>query len=246
MPANAAYALGVIILMGIVAFATLRSGQILRTWTPAGNLLLSVPDNLARLLLIALGVGLGVTVGPGPAALGWQTAHLGQDIALGLIAGLLLALALNGLGKLAVRRWGEGVVSTRLVQCILPAGRAEWPGVLLALLPAAALEELLFRSLPLGGIGWLISSPGPHGAAAAGWWLLWPLSLLFGLLHWPQGGWGVAGTTLAAVLLSVLFLASGSIWLPLAAHYAMNVHQLVAAKRSGLQPLRAGASAARG
>ena len=239
MPAKAVYTLGVIILMGIVAFATFRSGQMLRAWTPPGNLMLSVPDNLARLLLLALGLGLGATAGPGPAALGWQTAHLGQDIALGLVTGLLLALTLNGLGKLAVQRWGEEVASTRLVQCILPAGRAEWPGVLLALLPAAAIEELLFRSLPLGGIGWLISSAGPHSAAGAGWWLLWPLSLLFGLLHWPQGGWGVAGTTLAAVFLSVLFLASGSIWLPLAAHYAMNVHQLAAAKRSGLQPLRA-------
>ena len=99
----------------------------------------------------------------------------------------------------------------------------------LALLPAAMLEELLFRSLPLGGLTWLVA---PH-------WLLWPLAVFFGLLHWPQGGWGVAGTMLAAILLSLLFLATGSIWPPLAAHYVMNLLQVAVAVRAGVRPLRA-------
>jgi uncharacterized protein len=228
-PANAIFALGLIALMGAVSYFTLRSGQILRTWTPPFNLMLTVADNVARLVLVLLCIVLGVTAGPGPAALGWQTAHVGLDLAVGLIAGLLLALMLNWSGRLAVRTWGPAVASTRMLQCIMPADRLEWAGVLIALLPAAALEELLFRSLPLGGLGWWLSP----------WWLLWPLALLFGLLHWPQGAWGVAGTTLAAVCLGLLFLITGSIWVVLAAHYAMNVHQLLAAKRSGLLPLRA-------
>ncbi len=98
----------------------------------------------------------------------------------------------------------------------------------LALLPAAALEELLFRSLPLGGLAWLIEPQ----------WLMWPLALFFGLLHWPQGGWGVTGTTLAAIMLSLLFLATGSIWPPLATHYVMNVLQVAVAVRTGVRPLR--------
>ena len=53
--------------------------------------------------------------------------------------------------------------------------------------------------------------------------LLWPLALLFGALHRPQGGWGVVGTTLAAFALALLFLLTGGIWAPLAAHYVMNV-----------------------
>jgi membrane protease YdiL (CAAX protease family) len=111
---------------------------------------------------------------------------------------------------------------------MMPINRKEWAGVLLALLPAAALEELLFRSLPLGGLTWLISP----------WWLLWPLALLFGLLHWPQGGWGVTGTAITAVVLSLLFLGTGSIWVPLAAHYTMNTFQFAAAKLSGIESLR--------
>jgi membrane protease YdiL (CAAX protease family) len=63
---------------------------------------------------------------------------------------------------------------------------------------------------------------------------------LFGLMHWPQGGWGVAGATSVGVLLSFLFLGTGSLWAAMAAHYAMNVHQLVTAHRAGLAPLRAG------
>ena len=111
----------------------------------------------------------------------------------------------------------------------LPASGREWAGVLMALVPAAALEELLFRSLPLAGLTWLVSP----------WWLLWPLALLFGFLHWPQGWWGVVGTALAAMALSALFLVSGHIWVPLIAHYTMNVLQLVLAARMGVRPLRA-------
>jgi membrane protease YdiL (CAAX protease family) len=205
-----------------------RSGLALRTWTPRSNLLLSLPDNVARLALVTLCILLGITVGPGPAALGWQTSRLGQDLVLGVVLGLAFAGMLNLGGRIAMQKWGSEVFSTRLLQCMLPINRKEWAGVLLALLPAAALEELLFRSLPLGGLTWLVPP----------WWLLWPLALLFGLLHWPQGGWGVTGTAITAVVLSLLFLATGSIWVPLAAHYTMNVFQFAVAKLSGIEPLR--------
>jgi len=225
------FAGGVGILMALVAIGTVRSGQLLRTWTPPGNLLLSPPDNGLRIALIAVGLGLGYTLGPGPAMLGWRTDYLRQDLLWGALLGVALAVGLGLAGQIVARRWGEAVYSTRMLQCILPTNGREWVGVLLALLPAAALEELLFRALPLGGLAWLIP---PY-------WLLWPLALAFGLLHWPQGGWGVVGTTLAGIALSLLFLATGGIWAPLAAHYVLNVSQLLLAKRTGLQPLRRGA-----
>jgi membrane protease YdiL (CAAX protease family) len=49
----------------------------------------------------------------------------------------------------------------------------------------------------------------------------------------------VTGTAITAVVLSLLFLATGSIWVPLVAHYTMNVFQFAAAKLSGIEPLRA-------
>ncbi len=216
------------LLMAFVAFATYRSGQLLRAgWLPPTNLMLSLPDNLARLLLILVCVGIGAMWGPGPEALGWRTTYLGQNLAWGLIAGLLLTLLIGGGGQMIERRWGGELTDNKLVRSILPANAREWAGVIVALMPAAALEELLFRSLPLGGLNWLAPS----------WWLMWPLALIFGLLHWPQGAWGVFGTALAALALSWLFLASGSLWAALIAHYVMNLTQLILAQRRGLRPL---------
>ena len=219
------------LLIAFVAFATYRSGQLLAAgWLPAENLMLSLPDNLARLVLVALCVALGAFAGPGPQALGWPTTYLGQDLAWGLLAGLGLTVLIAGAGRVIERRWSRGPTDDthRVVRSILPANAREWAGVIVALLPAAALEELLFRSLPLGGLGWLI----------APWWLMWPLALIFGLLHWPQGAWGVFGTALVAIALSGLFLASGSLWVVLAAHYVLNLGQLILARRRGLRPLR--------
>ncbi|MGQ9490777.1 MAG: CPBP family intramembrane glutamic endopeptidase [Anaerolineae bacterium] len=232
MPSHWLFLAGLAVLLIGMAFTTVRTGQLLRQWTPPFNLLLSGPENVVRAGLVALCIGLGTVWGPGAGPLGWQTTRLVADLAFGAGSGLLLAAVLVALGQGVVQRWGPNVYDNRLLRAILPAGRREWPGVLLALLPAAALEELLFRSLPLGGLHWLIPA---H-------WLMWPLALAFGLLHWPQGSWGVVGATLAGIAFSLLFLRTGSIWAPLAAHYVMNAAQVVAAKALGMPPLRAEAA----
>ena len=224
---NLLFLTGLTVMLALVAAGTVRTGRLLRTWTPPFNPLLSLPENALRLGLIGLCIALGYVFGPGPVALGWQTTHLGRDLAVGAALGVAMAGFFALTGQAAVRRWGPEVHDDRVLRCILPNARREWPGVTLALLPAAALEELLFRSLPLGGLAWLIAPQ----------WLMWPLALFFGLLHWPQGGWGVTGTTLAAIMLSLLFLATGSIWPPLAADYVMNVLQVAVAVRTGVRPL---------
>jgi membrane protease YdiL (CAAX protease family) len=226
---EAAFALAVTALLALVAVSTARAGMVLQRYIPERNLLLGLPDNALRILAVVACFVIGVTLGPGPQALGWSTEHILRDLAVGALFGLAMALCLSLGARVAIALWGPRVVSTRMVQCILPADRGEWIGVLIAMLPAALLEELLFRSLPLGGLGWLVSP----------WILLWPLSLLFGLMHWPQGGWGVAGATFVGVFLSFLFLGSSSLWAALAAHYVLNVQQLVTAHRAGLAPLRA-------
>ena len=74
--------------MALLAYSTFRSGKLLQRWTPPQNLLLSLPDNAFRLLLVALCVWLGVSVGPGLEALGWMPAYLQQDLVLGLAVGV--------------------------------------------------------------------------------------------------------------------------------------------------------------
>lgn len=215
-------------LLAALAYATVRTGQLLRTWTPDRNLMLSWPENVFRLGLVGVCLLLGLTLGPGAAALGLRTAQPAADVALGLACGLALSLVVAAAGWLIVRVWGTDVYNDALLRAILPRSRWEWTGLLLVLLPAALLEELLFRALPLAGLSWLIA---PR-------WLLWPLSVGFGLLHWPQGSWGVVGATLAGIVFGLLFLFTDSLWVPVAAHYILNVTQLILAHATRGQPLR--------
>lgn len=211
-----------------LGLATWYSGRALRTFTPHHNLLLTLPDNLLRLLLILICIVLGLFAGPGAGPLGWSTDNFARDVLLGIAAAAALMPALTWAGEAVVRRWGPEMYDNRLLRAIVPVNRREWVGVALALLSAAALEELLFRSLPLGGLAWL----------APPWVLMWPLSLVFGLMHAPQGQWGIAGTALMGLVLSALFLLTGSIWVPLVAHWLLNVGEVTVAMRQGLRPLR--------
>lgn len=222
------FAVLLVILIVALGAATVQSGRLLRRITPTHNLLLGLADNLLRLALIAACIALGVLFGPGAAALGWSLDDFVRDAALGALLGLLLAPPLQWASTAAVRRWGEGVYNNLLLRAIVPANRQEWFLVALALFPAALLEELLFRSLPLAGFADWISP----------WILMWPLALLFGLLHWPQGLLGVVGTTVMALALSTLFLWTGSIWTAAFAHWVLNLVEVTIAYRQGLRPLR--------
>lgn len=233
-----------VFLMLALGVATWYSGRLLRTFVPPQNLLLTIPDNVLRLGLILLCLALGTWLGPGPAALGWETGHFLRDLALGTAAAAVLAPVLSWAGAAAERRWGADIYDKRLLRAIVPANRREWLAVVLVLLPAAALEELLFRSLPLGSLPWLASPwmlASPDTAAsmmASPWVIAWPLSLLFGLMHASQGPWGIVGTALMGLVLSALFLLSGSIWVPIVTHWLLNATELTLAQRNGLRPLR--------
>ena len=220
----------VVCMTAALGWLTVQSGRLLRRFTPHTNLLLLLPDNVARLLVIVFCIVIGLALGPGIDALGWSTNRLPVDLALGAALGLLLAPAIVWAGNSVVARWGANVYDNRLLRAIVPVDRREWAGVALALLPAAFVEELVFRSMPLAGLAWLISP----------WVLIWPLALVFGLLHWTQGEWGVVGTTLLGLVLSVLFLWTRSIWAPLAMHWVLNVVEITLAQRQGLRPLRDG------
>jgi membrane protease YdiL (CAAX protease family) len=228
MPRLWILALATTLIIAVVGFTTVQSGKLLRRWSPPFNLMLSLPENIVRLLLIGVLLGLGATLGPGYVALGWDLNRFAPDVLLGCLVALVLAPLLSFAWQVAVRRWGPETYNPVVLRAVLPTNRGEWAGIILALLPAAALEELLFRSLPLGGLAAVVDP----------WLLMWPLAVIFGLLHWPQGSWGVLGTTLISIVLSVLFLVTGGIWAPLIAHYVLNMLQITFAHQSGYRPLR--------
>ena len=106
---------------------------------------------------------------------------------------------------------------------IMPRTRPEWLLVPAALGLAVLLEELLFRSLLLGGLS--LTVPVPL--------LVVGFSAIFGLMHSPQGALGVVLTAVLGMWLSLLFVWSGGLILPLTAHYVINFLQLLKARMSG-------------
>jgi len=58
-------------------------------------------------------------------------------------------------------------------------------------------------------------------------------SLLFGLMHAPQGSFGIVVTAVVGFLLCLLFLWRWSLLPPLVAHYAINILQLRTAETQG-------------
>jgi membrane protease YdiL (CAAX protease family) len=224
-----AFAVGSLILLGLIWWLTYRSGQLLRELEASspegleslGNLLLSPPENAFRLLLIVACLGLGQVSGLPARRLGWVTTAPVHDLVWGLALGIGTSLLLFPLTRWAVSRFGPELYSPLVLRNILPRNRQEWVLVPLAFAPAALLEELLFRSLLLGGFSVFLP---PVLLAVAG-------SALFGLMHLPQGWLGAAMAGLLGLGLCVLFLWRGTLLTPLAAHYAINVAQMVQAGR---------------
>ena len=135
--------------------------------------------------------------------------------------GLIVQVAVNWLTFRAVDAFGQDVYSPKVIQAILPRSPREQLLVPLALLPAALLEELLFRSLLLGGFS-LFAQPLLLAAV---------FSLLFGLMHAPQGRFGIVVTAAVGFLLCLLFLWRWSLLPTVVAHYAINLRQLRTAER---------------
>lgn len=221
------FVVGSLVLLGLICWLTYRSGQLLRELEASspdelarlGNLLLSPPENAFRLLLIAAYMTLGRVSGLPAGRLGWTTASPLADLTWGLILGIAASLALFPLTRWAVVRFGSQLYSPLVLRNILPRSRREWVLVPLAFIPAALLEELLFRSLLLGGFSVFLP---PSLLAVGG-------SVLFGLMHAPQGRLGMLIAGLLSLGLCALFLWRGSLLTPLVAHYAINVAQLVQA-----------------
>ncbi|NOX63986.1 MAG: CPBP family intramembrane metalloprotease [Chloroflexi bacterium] len=207
--------LGLAILLTFISFATYRTGQLLKEWEPEENLLLSPFENGMRLVLVGLCFGLGLLSGQEAAVLGWTPTQPWKDAAIGLAIGAAIPLVLLP-PTLWVQRHRPEWHSDVVLRSIRPRNRGQWPAVLLALLPVALLEELIFRSLLLGGL-----SPYVNVAFFAV-----AVSIYFGLLHLPQGEWGVIGVTLVSLLLSGLFLWRASLLLVVIAHWTANVGQL--------------------
>lgn len=212
---------GTLTLTMFIAWATYRSARILQQVKVDFNLLLLPAENLLRVGIVLSCLVLGQVSGLSRGQFGWISYAPLADVAIGIGVGVAVQLILNALTNWAVRRLGPQIYSPRVILSILPRSRDEWAPVLLALFPAVLVEELLFRSLLLGGLGLFL--PVPVLVVGTG--------LLFGWMHSPQGRLGMVMTAAVSLLLAGLFLWRGSLLPPLVAHYVVNLLQLLMAHR---------------
>lgn len=208
-------------LTAFMGYATWATARLLREWTPPRNPLLEPAEVLGKTALVALCGALSWLSGVPAQTLGWTTARAGEQAAWGAALGTGLGLLFYAASRWVVARTGTRYYSPALVDLIAPRSARELALLALVMIPAVLLEELLFRSLLIGG---LTPIAPPLLLVAVG-------ALLFGLMHSPQGIWGMAGATAAGALFGALFLAAGSLVLPLVAHYVTNLVQLAIALR---------------
>jgi membrane protease YdiL (CAAX protease family) len=203
----------------LLAWMTYRSNVMLQQFRPDFNVLLSPPENVSRLVLVLVCLFLAWSSGLPLQTLGFISPQPLNSLLWGLGIGLATQIVLNVATYLAIHFLGPQVYSPWLIINILPIRPMEWLFIPLAFLPAVAMEELLFRSLLLGGFSGLMSLPL----------LVLATSLLFGFMHLPQGRLGVVAAAGINVLLAGLFLWSGEFLICLTTHYTINVLQVVLA-----------------
>ena len=213
--------LSTLMLTALITWLTYRSARLLQEIEVPFNLMLAPPENAFRLLLIVLCLGLGRLSGLPPQQLGWVVRSASTEILIGLGVGVAIQSLMHPLTRWAVARFGPDIYSPVVIRNILPDNGREWVLVPMAMIPAALLEELLFRSLLLGGLS-AVWPPLPLAVLGA---------LLFGIMHMPQKLLGVLTTGAVGFLLSLLFLQRWTLLSVFVAHYTINVLQLLWASR---------------
>jgi membrane protease YdiL (CAAX protease family) len=217
---EAVFIIGSLVLLAGLGWVTYQSGRLLRALPLHENLLLAPVENAVKAGIIGLCVSLAVVSGLPPGQFGWTLAYPTADLGAAIVFAVGVQVTVNLLTRWAIRRFGKEVYSPVVMRNIFPRNRREWALVPLAMALAVLLEEVLFRSLLLGGLSaWV---PAPILVAALG--------LVFGLMHSPQGTLGMIVSAVVGMALSGLFLWSGSLLAPFVAHYLINLLQLLRAR----------------
>ncbi len=172
-----------------------------------------IPAYVASAVTIAVLAGLALLVGTragglravglvavSPAVLGrWSLVLAGGGLAL--LAGFRLIAGVAG--------WSESA----FLRALLPRTRRERVTFVLLSLVAGLGEEVAYRGYAITALAAVL---GPVGAAVLS-------SVSFGVMHAYQGVLGVVRTTVLGGLLAWGFLASGSLWPPIAAHALIDI-----------------------
>lgn len=206
-----------ILFTAFIGYTTYHTHLLLKKIELDFNVLLSMPETAARLVLVGLCLLLAWLSGQSAAALGMAPGGGWQLVALAAGAGVIIQLAVNGVTVLAIAFFGPQIYSPRLILNILPKHPGEWLPVALAFIPPVLMEELLFRSLWLG----LFAAVIPPAL------LIVSTSVIFGLMHQPQGKLGMAVAGGINIIFCLLFFWTGQLLVTIVAHYTVNLLQVI-------------------
>ena len=210
----------------IVGYGAFTTARLLRTWQPQENLLLLPAENVLRAIVLAICILLGRGSGLSPETLGWQVPNAGSQLLTGVLTGLGMAVLFVGMGRI-VTRYTDTRFYRSILDLVIPRNRREAGLLPFALLLSVLFEEVLFRSLLIGGLSPLLPTA----------WLIFGFSIVFGLLHSPQGAWGIVGAGTAGALFGLMFVWQQSLLTPLVAHFVANSVQIwLASKESDPSP----------
>lgn len=148
---------------------------------------------------------------------------LGRPAGIGFLVGALIAallLTYAGLQVAAVARSEkmrahvrERLAATGL-QSLIPLSRSEYRTFAAVAVSAGVWEELIFR-------GFLIAYFAHFAGAAGG---LLVAAAAFGFGHLYQGRAGMLKTGFVGLMAGLLFLLTGSLWIPMLLHTAVDMH----------------------
>jgi membrane protease YdiL (CAAX protease family) len=201
----------------LMAWMTYRSYLLLKELQPDFNVLLSIPETIVRIGLVGFCFFLAWLSGLPAAELGLTITDFWRSLGLGLMVGLITALSINLVTLLAIRYFGRQIYSPWLIRNILPRSSFEWALIALAFLSSVAMEELLFRTLLIGVFKDLIPLP----------FLIIGTSIIFGLMHQPQGRLGMCVAGVINAFFCILFIWTGGLLVTFTAHYMVNFLQLL-------------------
>lgn len=198
---------------------TARRQKMLRRWLLDSFLMFGGASVVLLLLAGAFVMPLLETVQQWPVVRdirGWFDAA--PVLAWGIVIGLALAVVIATLIGLRAARSEESVPSIGDISAMLPRNRQELVIGGLLSVNAGVVEELMFRlALPA-----LIF--GASGSAVVA---VFGSILIFGVLHLYQGVVGVVGTGIVGAIFMLLYLVSGSIFVPIVLHALFDLRSLV-------------------
>jgi membrane protease YdiL (CAAX protease family) len=219
------YAFGTLGLTAFLYWAAYQSAKTLKHVEIKGNLLLNPAEFIFKLIIFGLCLGIASTLDTAKPRryFGWPSTDPTVDVLIGAGVGLVILFVVNLSSNIAIRVFGPEVYDSSVMRGIVPQNARQWILILPPLFLAVVIEEVLFRALLIGGFSIIDSTILPWVMAVAS-------SIIFGLMHAPQGKLGIATTGLVGFVFAIIFIVSDSLTMVICAHYIINYVQIMRAK----------------